>query len=247
MKIKEFGNESKPVIILIHGGGLGYRSWNKVIEEIKNDFCIKTVIIDGHGEDFESDFISIEETASKIESYFKSIGISKVHGICGLSIGAQITVELLSRNAELAENWLIESALVIKMEKITKLVLPLITLMYPLVKMRWYAKLQSQTLQIEDSLFEKYYEDSSKMSLNTLRAVTESNSNYELKKPTIISKSNVQIFVGSREPKIMLKSAKLLSESIEGSKLQILQGFKHGEFSLKHTKKYVETIKSFKA
>lgn len=246
MKIKEYGKSDKPLLIFIHGGGLSSWSWMDIIHLLEEEYDIKAIIIDGHGEDYETDFISIEDTAGKIREHLKANNISRVHGICGLSIGAQITVELLTSTPNLSENWLIESALVVPMKTITNVMLPFISLAYPLIKKKWYAKLQAKTLLISENDFELYFKDSSRMSLSTLQAVTISNGNYTLKSNHIESSSNILIFVGSKEPKIMIRSAQLLAHSIPNSKLEILEGYKHGELSLKQHVRYAEIIKGFK-
>lgn len=244
MIIKEFGRQDRPVVFLIHGGGLSWWSWKKVIELLKENFSIRAVIIDGHGEDSENDFVSIENTAAQILEYIKNNSIESIHGICGLSIGAQIVVELFSGHPALAENWLIESALVIPLGSVNKWIEPLISLAYPLIRYRWYAKLQAQALCINEEDFNQYFEDSKKMSLESLKAVTTSNGNYKLKFETLATTKQVMIFVGSKEPKIMIQSAKNLAQAIPNSQLTILGGYKHGQFSLQNPQAYAKTISS---
>lgn len=246
MRIKTFGIVEKPVLILIHGGGLSWWSWKEQIRGLEKDYHIHTVIIDGHGEDYQNDFISIEDTATQLIAYIQENHNGSVHGICGLSIGAQIAVEILSREPDLANNWLIESVLIKPLGYVVKLIEPTISIMYPLIKQRWYAKLQSKSLCVGEADFQDYFLDSSRMSLNTLKAISRSNGNYQLKRSPIVTEKNVWIYVGSKEPKVMLESARLLANSIPNSKLDILMGYKHGELSLVHKEAYIEIIKKFK-
>lgn len=247
MIIKEFGKKEGPVLLLIHGGGLGWWSLKKQIALLEKEYCIKAVVIDGHGEAYQQEFSSIEDTANQILDYIKSNQITSIHGICGLSIGAQIVVELLTLSPELSENWLIESALVIPFGKMNDWMMWMLPMVYPLVKKRWYAKLQAKTLCIADEDFEQYYEDSSKMSLNSLKAITMSNGSYALKQNSLSTSKNVWICVGGKEPKVMIKSANLLNQSIPNSHLEIFNGYKHGELSLKNPEQYVEIIRKFQS
>ncbi len=60
MLFTEKGDKSLPTIILLHGNGLSDWSWDRVVKELQEEYHIVTPIIDGHGEDFETEFTSIE-------------------------------------------------------------------------------------------------------------------------------------------------------------------------------------------
>lgn len=125
MITKNYGDKSKPVIVLIHGGGLSDWMWQPQIDALQNEYHIVTVLLDGHGEAYETAFDSIEVSAQKIiDDIYENFG-GKVYAICGLSVGAQITVEILSRQQNIAQKAIVESAMVIPMKHllgVTKLV-----------------------------------------------------------------------------------------------------------------------------
>ena len=66
MLFKEIGVKGNPTMILLHGGGLSDWSLQGVVEKLKNEFYVITPIIDGHGEDGHEDFVSIENSATKL-------------------------------------------------------------------------------------------------------------------------------------------------------------------------------------
>ena len=94
-------------------------------------------------------------------------------------------------------------------------------------------------------MFEQYYQDSLKISKQSLINITLSNGSYNLKNSIVNTKSKVLIIVGENEIGIMRKSAQRLNEVIKDSELYIAPAMKHGEMSLVYPKKYVELIKSF--
>lgn len=242
---KQFGNSKLPVIILLHGGGLSWWSWEKEIELLQNKFCIVTPIIDGHGEDYDTTFISIEDSANNVINYIKTHHSGKVFAICGLSIGAQIVVEILSKENDITANAVIESALVCPMKFTTALTVPIYNVFYPLIKKRWYAKLQAKTLNVPDELFENYFQDSSPMTKETLINITKSNGLYSLSPSIQNTNANILILVGEKEISIMKKSAKLLHSTLYNSSLTILPKSGHGEISLLHPNEYVSLINNF--
>lgn len=245
MKFKEFGNRNNPVIILLHGGGLSWWSLKSQIEALQKDYFIVTPIIDGHGDDWENTFISIENSAEQVINFIKDNFSGKVYAICGLSIGAQIVVEVISKEQSITENAVIESALVCPMKMATKLTVPMYNLSYGLIKKKWFAKLQAKTLYVPDDLFESYFLDSSRMTKESLINITISNGDYSIPQTLRNTHANALILVGEKELSIMKKSANLLHETIKGSSLKVIEKSGHGEISLVQTDQYIDLILKF--
>ncbi|MGL4336897.1 MAG: alpha/beta fold hydrolase [Turicibacter sp.] len=245
MKFKEFGNKDLPVIILIHGGGLSWWSWQKQIELLQKDYDVVTAIIEGHGEDWASDFISIQQSAKQVIKYIQETHHGKVFAVCGLSIGAQIIVEMISQEFDIAQNVIIESALVYPIKMVTALTVPMYNLCYGLIKNRRYAKLQAKTLNVPEHLFEQYFRDSSRMSKQSLINITKSNGSYAMPKTIVETTANVLIVVGEKEISVMKKSATLLHQTIKNSQLMVVKNAGHGELSLVTPEKYCELLQHF--
>ena len=242
MKYKEYGLKNKDIIILLHGGGL---SWWNYIDEIgllEDEFHIVIPILDGHS-DSDTNFISIENNASEIINFINENYNGKVKLIGGLSLGGQVLLEILSRNPNICEYAVIESALVIPMKVTYKMIEPIFNLTYGLTKKSWFSKLQFKNLKIKNSLYDLYYEDTCKISKNNLIAFMKSNSSYELKDTLSRTRAKVLILVGSKERSIMKKSAVKIAELIPNSELEILQGYYHGDISINHADDYVERVK----
>ena len=226
MKYKEYGLKNKDIIILLHGGGL---SWWNYIDEIgllEDEFHIVIPILDGHS-DSDTNFISIENNASEIINFINENYNGKVKLIGGLSLGGQVLLEILSRNPNICEYAVIESALVIPMKFTYKMIEPIFNLTYGLTKKSWFSKLQFKNLKIK----------------NNLIAFMKSNSSYELKDTLSRTRAKVLILVGIKERSIMKKSAVKIAELIPNSELEILQGYYHGDISINHADDYVERVK----
>lgn len=245
MIFKETHKKDLPTIILLHGGGLSNWSLQSIVDQLENDFHVVTPIIDGHGEDGEEEFISILDSATKLISYIDTQCNGKVFAVGGLSIGAQIVTEVLSQRENIAKYALIESALVYPIIGTTAMTIPAYKLCYGLIKKKWFSKMQAKTLCVSPDMFERYYQDSIKISRQSLINITLSNGNYDLKSSISNTKSKVLIIVGEKEIGLMKKSAQRLHDAIPGSKLYIAKKMKHGEISLMYPEKFVELIKSF--
>ncbi len=242
MIFKTFGNKNNPVILLFHGGGLSWWSLKPQIESLQKNYYVVTPIIDGHGDDWKNPFISIEASATHAIAYIKENLVGKVFAICGLSIGAQIVVEILSKESDITEYAVIESALVYPMKLATKLTVPIYNLSYGLIKKRWFAKLQAKTLNVPAALFETYYLESSRMSKQTLINLTISNGGYSLPLTLCNTKANVLLLVGQKEISIMKKSANLIHHTIKGSTFMTIHKSGHGEISLMRPEEYLDLL-----
>lgn len=245
MKFKTFGNKDNKSVMLLHGGGLSWWSLQEHIDALKDNYYVIAATIDGHGDDAETTFTTIENCTDKIIEYINTDLNENLYAIGGLSIGAQITVEVLSRDANIAKKAIIESAMVTPMKMVSAMVKPMYGMSFGLIKQKWFSKYQSKALFVPEDMFDNYYEDSIKMSKKSLINMAISNSNYTL--PDSLSKSNVQaiILVGSKELSAMKKSAALLNKAISKSSLKILDRHGHGELSLKTPDKYTKLVTDF--
>lgn len=246
MIFKEFGNKNNKAIIFLHGGGLSWWTWEPQIEALKNNYFVVAPIIDGHGEDGDNTFVSIQKSAKNVINYIKENCNRKVFAICGLSLGAQILVEILSKERDITENAVIESALVYPSNKTSvKLTTLMLGWSYSLIKKRWFAKLQAKQLKLPQTLFKNYYNDTIKIRKTTLINFIKSNQEYSMPDTLLNSKAKALIFVGEKELSVMKKSAKLLNDTINGSTLKIIKNGSHGEISLVHPDKYLELVMNF--
>lgn len=193
MIFKEFGSKNRPAVVFLHGGGLSWWSWQPQIDALQKHYRILVPVIDGHGEDHAHAFVSIENSAEQVIAYIKENCQGRVYALCGLSIGAQIVIEIIARESTIAENAVIESALVYPMKMIVALTVPIYHLTYWLIKLRWFAKRQAKALHIPDELFDAYYQDSSRMSKKSLINLTVSNGHYQM--PAGLAKTKAKTLI----------------------------------------------------
>ena len=242
MKFSTTGNPDGSIIVLLHGGGLSDWSWQPIVNLLANDYCVVTSIIDGHGADWAETFLSIQDSADKLIHYIENTLGGRVFVLAGMSLGAQIAIEVLSRRVDIAQYAIIESALVLPVQGMKLLARPLYTLLYGLIKQQWYSQIQAKSLLLPTEMHEAYYRDSAKMSRESLVNLVISNSDYSLKLAIAATSAQVLIVVGEREIGVMRKSADLLHKTIPQSQLHIATAMKHGELSLAHPSDYVRLL-----
>lgn len=241
MIVKEYGKSNKDIIMLLHGGGLSWWNYEEVSEILKSNYHVILPILDGHSGS-DRDFTSIESNANEIIEYIDNNYNGNVKLIGGLSLGAQILLDILSKRDNICEYAIIESALVYPMKMTNKLIESSINMSYGLINKKWFSKLQFKSLKIKEELFYKYYIDSSNITKDNMISFLKANSNYHLKNIKT-NKSKSIVIVGSKERPIMIKSAKIIHDELINSELEILSGYYHGDLSINHPNEYAEKVK----
>ena len=241
MKYAEYGLMQNETIIFLHGGGLAPWNYCDKAEQLQDRFHIIIPVLDGHNGS-DADFTTIENNADEIINYIDENFCGRIFMICGLSLGGQILTEILAKRKDICKYAIIESTLVIPMKITYAFIQPIFSICYPLIKKRWFARLQFKTLHIKESLFEDYYRDSAAISKENMLAFLKANSDYKLKDSVKESLARVLILVGSKESRIMKKSAEVLYEQIPNATLEVLSGYYHGDLGINHASEYIQKI-----
>ncbi len=241
MKFVEYGKNHSNVIVLLHGGGLSWWNHKEIAERLADRLHIVMPILNGHSGS-DAPFTSIEDNANDIISYIDENFGGHVLLIGGLSLGAQVLVEILSQRDDICKYAMIESALVMPMRLTAALIKPAYDMCYPLIKKRWFARLQFKALHMKEELFDDYYADTASISKKDMIAFLKANSHYSIKDTLLNCKAKAYIVVGSKEPSSMKRSAKQLAHALKTSTMEVLENYYHGELSINHSEEYVQKL-----
>ena len=228
--------------MLLHGGGLSWWNFRTEAELLSGRYHVVLPILDGHAES-DHDFISIEENASRVISFIDSEYGGSVLLIGGLSLGAQVLVEMLTRRENICQYAILESASVIPARITHALIRPTFALSYGLIRKKWFAKAQFQYLRICDDLFLDYYRDTVKITKDNMIAFLKANTSYVLKDDFRESTAKIHVYVGERETRKILRSAETICQMRPSCRLHRMHGLMHGEFSINHAAQYADAIR----
>ena len=242
MIFKEYGPGKAETILLLHGGGLSWWNYRDEAEQLQQDYRVILPVLDGHAGSDRA-FTTIEDNASEILSFIDRELGGSVLLLGGLSLGAQIVLEMLSRRKDICRYALVESASVIPSRLTHALIAPAFGSSYGLIQNRSFAKLQFRSLHMKPDLFEEYYRDTCKITKADMIAFLKANTAYEPKQTLQSSQAEIRIVAGGREQKAMLQSAKLLHGMLPNSILEIKDGLYHGEYSINHPEQYVAELR----
>ena len=241
MKVVEVGQENQDVIVLLHGGGLSWWQYQAQMDLLCENYHVVLPILDGHAGS-DADFTSIEDNAKRLLDYIDKTYGGSVFLIAGLSLGGQILLEMLALRKNICQYAIVESAAIIPDKLTAGLVAPLFSMSFPLIKKKWFAKMQFCYLGIRADLFEHYYGDTVKLSKKNLIAFTKASSLYQVKKNLKNSLARVRIIVGEKETKKMHASARYLHDLLPDSRLEIKAGLANGQYAINQPDLYVKEL-----
>lgn len=211
-RFQEYGDKSKPLLLFLHGGGVSDWMWDKQIQYFTHYHCIVPTLPE-HGINNDEVKFSIRDTAEECIKLIEEKGCGKQAIAIGFSLGSQVLIQMLSMKPGLIDFAIINSASVRPMLFSKKIMKPMLALTFPLIKLRWFSKLQSKTLYIGKAYFEKYYEESRQIKLETLIRVLEENMSFEIPKDFSKATGKILVTVGEKEKAMMKKSAKDIVEA----------------------------------
>ena len=199
-------------------------------------------VLDGHAGS-DRDFIGIAENAEEIIKYIDERCGGSVFLMGGVSLGAQILLEILARRKDVCRYAVIESASVIPSKMTAALIAPSLSACYGLIRQKWFARLQFRYLRIDPELFEDYYRDTCAITKENMTAFLKASLSYAENESLRACGARCAVFVGAREQRDMKRSAERLHALLPNSTLEVKQDLYHGEFSLNRPHEYAETVR----
>jgi pimeloyl-ACP methyl ester carboxylesterase len=217
------GRADKPVIVFLHGGGAAGWMWREVVRKLRDRYLCLIPDLPEQGNSTQTGPFSHALAAEMVAELIREQVGGPSH-VVGLSEGAQVAVELLSRSPELVNHALISSALLRPVKAAAMMSSPAMArwsyrwAMAPFKKWDWWIRLN---MKYSAGIPEDYYEDFKRSFqqttedslVNILSAV-----NYRL--PAGLQKvlSPCLVVTGSKEYKEMHQSARDLVAVLPNSR-----------------------------
>jgi pimeloyl-ACP methyl ester carboxylesterase len=241
MQYQEYGRDKAETIFLLHGGGLSWWNFKNEAELLQSSYHVILPILDGHA-DSDQPFSTIENNASEIISFIDEHFGGSVLLIGGLSLGAQILLEMMSQRANICRYALVESAAVHPSGLTNAMIRPALASSYWLIRNKSFARIQFSSLHLQKELFEEYYRDTCKIGKENMIAFLKASTAYSLKTSISGAAAKTLIIVGGRENREIQQSAKTISQAIQDSRIMVMPGLYHGEFSINQPERYMQMI-----
>jgi len=100
LTIHEYGQQSNPMILFLHGLGVSSWMWHEQAEALQDRYYCVAVDLPGSGESYQEEWRSFEETAVILANIIRENGINGQAHVVGLSLGGYSALQLLSSHPE---------------------------------------------------------------------------------------------------------------------------------------------------
>ena len=253
MKFHEFGDKNLPSILLIHGGGSSWWNYLRQARILSEEYRVILPTLNGHGEEYQLDYVSTEDSALEILDYIKANCGGKLFAIGGVSLGGQIAMELLSLDSDIAEKVIIDGSLCIPQPRLARFSILLVSLFGKLMISKSSCKLQLSLmnkfypqLAYPDEIKNYYMEDLPRTPIKTLVTIYKTYmGRYKLKDTISASKAQVLYIYGEKELKCVKESARLFEQLHPDTILYEAKGYNHGYLSAYLPQEWIKLVVPF--
>lgn len=241
MTFHEFGEKSKPHIMLIHGGGNAWWNYLRQARTLSSHYHVILPTLDGHGEEYRTDYISTEDSADKIMEYIKRDCDGALFALCGVSLGGQIVMELLSRNPNIAKKAIIDGSICYPQPGMARFSIAVIRFCGGFLfsktackfQMAIMDKLLPPKMRYPQDIAAYYMEDMPHIRKETLYTMYRTYMmHYNLKSGIRNTTAQVMYLYGSKEMKCVKKSAQMFKALVPSCKIYEAKGYNHGYLSV---------------
>lgn len=97
MKIYTFGEEGRPVILLIPGTCCSWHIFDGVVPGLAEHFRVECLSFDGFDESENTTFVSMEDEAQKVEAHILAEHGGEIRAAYGCSLGGTLAAMLVAR------------------------------------------------------------------------------------------------------------------------------------------------------
>ena len=206
IQFEEYGQPDAPLLVFIHGGGVGGWMWEEQLKFFQDYHCLVPTLPEHGGQKGDVPF-SIRESAKLVNDLLIEKANGQKVNVVGFSLGAQVLVEMLSLQPALIDKAMINSALTRPIALPKSILRFTVKLTYSLIQHKTFAKMQAQTLYIPAHLFERYFEESCAVTAESLIRILQENMSFNIPKAFSQVQSNMLVTVGEKERGMMRKSA----------------------------------------
>jgi pimeloyl-ACP methyl ester carboxylesterase len=218
--LKETGKNNDETIMFLHSGGIAGWMWDKQVEAFKDYHCIVPDLPE-HGKSAEVKPFTMKGAAEMIIDIIQN----RAHGgkahLVGISLGAQITVQILSMDPEVVDHALISGTLIRSVhhtQELLKLLDYTFKVYEPVKNVDFFIKANMRTYNMPKSYFDMFKESTIIIKPESLSQILTENMLFKL--PAYLEKVETPVLVmtGEKDYKVIKESAQSILNILPNSR-----------------------------
>jgi pimeloyl-ACP methyl ester carboxylesterase len=244
MVFDTYGSSALPSLLLLHGmANTAQSCYGRVVPHFEK-FHVILCQLDGHTEQEDGLFCSIEDCCEKIERYVCQHLGGTLYGLSGFSMGATIAVELMARQRIEIKRVVLDGAWCVKLGALA----PIYTNIFCWALGRLQAGKTIPNFLLECSMgkgnariIDTFYQG---VKLPSIRNACRDVYGYEISDGLSRFHGAVAFWRGSREP-YPAKTAKLLKQYLPQMQVEVFDGLGHGQLLREQPEAYAKKLTEF--
>ena len=215
----ENGQSSSETIIFIHGLGISGWMWNEQLEFFNDYHCIIPDLPE-HGKSRALNHFTIDDAAESIVELINEYAHNQRVHLVGISLGAQVVLQILSKAPELVDSAFISGALISTSPNNTTLLKSLyhtLEVYQPVKNSDFFIKANMRTYNMPKNLFDKFKESTLLVNRDSIERILTENMLFKLPNGLENVKAPVLVMTGEKDYKIIKESANDLITSLPTS------------------------------
>lgn len=239
MRILEYGNINKPVIMFIHGFESPYQVFDDYIKYYQEKYYILVPVLPGHDVKEKLEFISFDALTKEIENYCCQKSITHIHAVYGMSMGG-ILAALLWQNQKITfDKVIMESSPLLPQGKYMAKILTKQYLSITKKAKNRDSKVIQKAINsmITEDKIDIFLELLDNISNETIKKYLAEVGKFQLSKDIITPDTQIIYIYGGKINEIIFKKvAKFIKQYYSNSLIICLKGKGHLEDALLHAK-----------
>jgi pimeloyl-ACP methyl ester carboxylesterase len=217
--VKETGSKNAETIIFLHAGAMAGWMWDDQLKSFRDYHCIVPDLPE-HGQSNEVKPFTIKNTAEIIMEIINKRALNGKANLVGISLGAQIIVQILSKAPQLVNRAFISGTLINTVPN-SKTLLNLldhtINEYAPVKDNDFFIKANMRTYNMPKDFFKEFKESTLLLKRDSLERILTENMLFKLPDGLEKVEAPILIMTGEKDYKIIKKSANDLLMSLPGS------------------------------
>ena len=223
--VSEKKNKDAPAVIFLHALATSGWMWEQVVKELSDFHCI-IPDLPGHGNSRDVQWTSIEDAARDIYEIIRQHAVNGKAHIVGLSFGAYIGLEVISRYPESVESAMLSGLNILPLPN-PGLMNILGWLMSPFIKSDYFIKYNARTLKIPDRYYDKYKQSFLQLNRHSFRNISKELTSYSAPENIAAVKCRTLLLAGEQEAPLIIQSMVRLKQVMPNVRTFIVKGVGH--------------------